>query len=685
MLTRQQVKTLCPMNCHPTYCGMVVETEQNLFKTLKGDRDNPDSRGFLCLRGRASAEIVDNPRRLLYPLRRLGRRGEDRWEPITWDEALSLITERIQRTRRDRVGIWPGHGSIVMGATASLIMRFGYMGGFQIWNSAINCWALGAYGLALTGVLEAHTKEDMAAHAQTIFIWGANLASQPTTGPALIEARKRGAQIVHIDCRHCEASRQADEVVLIQPGTDAALALAMCNVIISEGLTDSAFIENYTLGFRAFAEHVRTLTPTWAAPITGVSVERIRQLARIYATSRPAMLMMGGSSLFKHRAGWEVSRAIACLPALTEQLGIAGGGFGPRHGALTHGTGFANLLAIEQRPAGSYIPNHMSSVVSAMEAGQLDVLFLLGTNILSSYANSGSLAQALDKIDLIIAHDIFMNETIRSCADLILPGTIWLEELGLKDTPGHIYLMERVLSPAGEAHSTGQLLRDLAQRLAIEDYFPWPGEEEFLDALLEPQQDAQGQALTVAKLRQLGGFQARSNLSPVAYEDRHFHTPSGKIEFWSEQAKRVGLSPLPTFTAPPVSKRYPLQFRQGRTLSAFHSFYDEGQALPSLARANPEPELWLHPRDAAKRSIVDGNHALLYNDQGQVRARVRITIDIQPGVVWMRDGWNELNRLTSGSAALSPAASDAINPHTLPGGQSAYDALVEVRAVAQEG
>lgn len=681
MVERRQIRTMCPMNCHPAQCGMRVEVEGERVVSVKGDPQNPDSRGFLCIRGQATREIPRNPRRLLAPLRRAGARGEDRWEQITWEEAYSLIVERIQQTRRDRVGIWAGHGALATASIRPLFMRFGYLGGFNIWNPAMICWALGAYGLALTGVLEANTKEDMAANSRTILLWGANVVSQPTTTPHLIEARKRGARIIQIDCRRDEATRHADEVYIIRPASDAALALAMAHVIVEEGLIDASFIQARTLGYEAFARHLAVFSPAWAEPITGLPAERIRSLARRYATESPAMIVLGGSSMFKHGAGWEASRAIACLPALTGQLGIAGGGFGPRHRAFVHADGQTDVQAIERRPPGDYIPNHMTSIVEAMRAGRLDIFFLLGSNMLSSFSDARALEKSFEHVGLVVAFDIFMNETMRRVADLILPGTIWLEELGLKDTASHIYLMDRALSPEGEARPLMRIIRDLAARLAINDFFPWRDEEDYLNTLLAPQRTSEGDSLTVERLRREGGYWQKSNLSHVAYPDGHYHTPSGKVEFWSERARQVGLSPLPSFTPPHngAGASYPLQFRQGRTITAFHAFYDEGQALPMLTKANTEPEAWIHPRDAHTREIETGCHVQLYNERGQVRAKAKVTEDVQQGVIWMRDGWIGVNSLTRGEPALSPQASDLVDPYMIPGGQAAFDALVEVR------
>src|SRR5207247_1109255 len=185
----------------------------------------------------------------------------------------------------------------------------------------------------LTGPLETNTKEDMGAHANLILLWGANLASQPNTARHLAAAKRRGAWVVTIDVRHTEVAAQSHEVFVIRPGTDAALALALMHVIIGEGLYDRAFVETRTVGFDRLTDHVSTYSPAWAAQETGLTADRIVALARRYATVRPAMILLGGSSMHKGANGWQGARAVACLPALTGNLGVPGGGFGPRHGS----------------------------------------------------------------------------------------------------------------------------------------------------------------------------------------------------------------------------------------------------------------------------------------------------------------------------------------------------------------
>ncbi len=679
MMGKRQVTTMCPMNCMPTQCGMTVEVEGNRLVSLKGDQHNPDSQGFLCIRGQASQEIFENPKRLLHPLRRVGERGEDRWEPCSWDEAYAMMVDAIRQTQPERVGLWRGHGIGTTGPMGNtLVSRFGMLGGFQAWSSSIVCWAMGGYGLGLTGTLKTNTKQDMASNSRTILLWGATLASQPDLAPHLIEARKRGAYVVHIDTRRTEASRHADEVILLPPGTDAALALALAHVIVQEGLHDQAFIDAHTLGFAQFAAHVQQYTPEWAATITGIEPERIRGLARRYATQTPAMIVLGGSSMFKHQHGWEPARAISCLPALTGQLGIAGGGLGPRHGASPEGVGYANVLAdaTQKMPDEAAIPSHMATMTEAFTSGEIDVLFLLGSNMLSGFADANALARGLEKVKLIVSYDLFMNATARRCADLVLPATAWLEDIGLKQTATHIYLMERALTPAGECRSVVTLLRDLAARLNLADVFPWRDEEDYVNAFLMAQKTETGEPLTVDLLRQRGGYWQKNGLSHIAYQEHSFATPSQKVEFWSERAKLSGLAPLPSYTAS-EGDAYPLRFCQGRTLTAFHSFFDEGQALPTLAKANTEPQLWMHPQDAQKRQIADGDAIVIFNQRGEFDAIATVTDAVLPGVVWMRDGWVGVNRVTSGAPIVSLTALDIVPG--VAGGQAAYDAWVEVR------
>ena len=664
-------RTMCPMTCHPTFCGMMVETEDGKLKSISGDKGNPDSKGFLCVRGRNTGEVFNNGERLMTPLIR-DSRDSDAWRPASWAEANELIAGRMKAAGAQQVGLWAGHGAFTTGSavTAQLTQRFADFYGCQTWSPAMVCWGLGGLGVGLTGALKTHTMDDMSENSNLIVLWGANIASQPNTAPRLVAARRRGAKVITIDVRRTESAAQSDDVLIIRPGSDTALALSVMHVLIAENLYDTGFVADNTAGFAELAAHVQPFDPAWGAGETGLSAEQITGFARELAATDPAMILLGGSSMHKGANSWQAARAISCLPALTGNFGVPGGGLGPRHGA--NSIGFGNITAAEKRPVGHYIPNQMADITAALTDGQVKVLLLLGTNMLSSFADAGKVSKGLDKLDLVVSVDIFMNDTARQHADVILPGTAWLEELGFKATNTHLYLMEPALAPEGETRPVARILRDLAVAVGLEGYFPWASHEALLDALLD--HPSTGHA-TVASLREAGGF-VPLQVPHVPYTDGAFDTPSGRIEFHSARAEESGLPPLPVNT-PAKGSSHPLVLTYGRTLTHFHSFYDQGRALPSLAKQNPEPKLWISPADAASRQLNDGDAIRVYNERGDFAAAAHVTADVPAGVVWIRDGWNGLNGLSSGDAVV-PQEALALFHFSV--GQSDYGARVDIAA-----
>ncbi len=671
--TKRRVRTMCPMNCHPTLCGMQVEVAGDQLVGISGDEDNPDSEGFLCVRGLAAHEIIDNPNRILYPMVRR-QRGSDDWQRVSWDEALDRIVAGIRAVGEEAVALWASHGSVAndygVFAHIQLAMRFANMLGCQWWDPSMICWGLGGLGVGLTGAMEINTKEDMGAHSDLIVLWGANTVSQPNTARHLALAKRRGARVIAVDVRESEACRSAHEFFIVKPGTDAALALAMMHVIIREQWQDDAFIAANTVGYTELCAHVREFTPAWAAEITGIDAARIVEFSRQYATTERAMILLGGSSLYKNRHGWQASRAVTCLPALTGKFGKPGAGLGPRHAAHPHGAGLQHIVNVEARPPGNYIPSQMAEIINAIGDGRVQTMLLFGSNFLSSFADTGRLSEGFKKMPLVVSHDLFMSDTIRQCADIVLPATAWLEDVGCKGTSTHLYLMEQALPPAGEARSMSTILKSLASRLDIENFYPWHEPDGHIDAVLD--HPSTGHA-TVESLRANGGI-AALNISHVAHPDHQYATPSGKLEFYSERAEQNGLPALPTYQSRPASS-YPLELRSGRSINHFHSFYDSGRALPSLTRRDKGPLLWISAGDAQLRDIAHGDVIRVYNERGECSATAEVTAKVPLGTVWIHDGWTGWNSLTDGAAAV-PDQATRILPFTV--GQSSYDAFVEV-------
>jgi anaerobic selenocysteine-containing dehydrogenase len=298
----------------------------------------------------------------------------------------------------------------------------------------------------------------------------------------------------------------------------------------------------------------------------------------------------------------------------------------------------------------------------------------MGTNMLSSFADATRVAEGLACTRLVVSYDLFLNETAERFADVVLPATAWLEELGCKSAFTHLYLMEPVLAPAGEARPATWVMRELAARLGLEGFFPWASDEAMLDAILD--HPATGHA-TVAKLRAQGGV-GELRISHVANPKLEFDTPSRRIEFYSEDALRLGLSALPEWQPPRAPEAgFPLTLTQGRTLTHFHGFYNNGRELPTLARREREPQVWISAADAAARGLADGAAIRVYNARGALPARAHVTDKIPSGTLWLRDGWPGLNVLTEGAPVLPDAAADRF---AFSAGQSTFDARVEVAA-----
>lgn len=695
-MTCKTFKTMCPMNCHPTLCGMTVRVEDDRLVSIEGDIDNPDSQGVLCIRGGSAHEIVNNPARLLKPMIREDA-SCDEWCEADWDECLDFIAQKMQAVGRESVGFWQGHGNAAndygLGLKRAQMERFANIYGCQFWNPAMICWGLGALGFALTGALEASTKEDMSEHSELIVMWGANSVSQANTMKHVDKAKRRGVQLVVIDVRKTEAAALADDFYQVKPGADADLALAMMQVIISEDLVDHNFIEQHTLGYEALCEHVKPMTPGWAAERTGLSAEDIVKLARAYANTEASMIIVGGSSMHKGANTWQAARAISCLPGLTGKFGKPGGGIGPRHGSRSHGAGFVDISRADARPAGNYVPNQMEAIIESLETQTVKVLVTIGSNFLSSFPDTDRVRQALQKTELVVAYDIFSNQTIRDAAHVILPGTIWLEEIGGKSTHTHVYLSDQCLPIAGEARPVYELYRGLSARLGLQDVYPWESQTDAMNEVLDHQ--ATGQT-TVKQIRENKG-QCELNISHIAYPNFAFHTPSGKLEFYSARATDMGLEPLPMpwrvetmqdeNENPVVNKSASqselLQLTHGRTFAHFHAFYDSGQALPTLKSREKNPQLWISPADAAQRGITNGDAIEMSNpsNQGSVfQAQAKVTDRIQTGVVWMRDGWPGLNAMTDGTAVVPETALSTL-PFSV--GQSFFGSRVKVSCAKQ--
>jgi len=674
--------TTCPYNCWPVNCGLEVTTRDGRLAHVRGNPHHDVSRGMLCVKGASAGEIATSPARLMTPMRREGERGSGRWRPIGWDEALDCIGSRlranIEAGRREANALYHSHGNIVQRINWKILTpRFANLTGMTLWDGNFPCWYDVGVAQALTGYFGAHDPTEIGTHTRALVNWAQDpCASQANLVPYLTALRERGGLVVTVDPRVTQSAALSDLHVRPRLGSDVWLANAVAHILIEEGRYDREFVADRTAGFDAYRTHLRPFTPERAARECGVPLHQIETLARIYAEEKPLSTNLSRGALGKHRGGVQMVRAILCLAALSGNVGVKGGGAVWGESVEWN----LDLQAEDRRPPAPYPVNNFAAIDAALEQGAIDVLLVVGGNPLSQWPDGNRLRAQLGRLGLVVVYDLFMNHTAREAADIVLPGTSWLEELGLRASNARIYLMDQALEPPGECREASAWMAALAPRLGVDDYFPWSGKEACLDACLESISCA---GATVASLRRRpDGLPA--HVPDVPHADGRFSSPSGKFEFRSAAAERLGLPPLPTHEDPFESRtatperatRYPLELISARRNTQFHSFHDSHRHLPTLRALEPGPLLQMHPADARDRGLGDGVQAVLFNDRGEGVVRLEITTEVPPGTVSLDDAWPELNRVTPAYAACPPSVTMALGM----GGQPAYqNTLVEVR------
>ena len=582
------------MDC-PDTCSWVVTVENKRAVKLRANRDHPHTRGALCVKLNRYLEHTRAPDRLLHPLRRLGRKGEGRFERIGWDEALDEISSRWKEViaRRGPQAIWPYYGCGTLGmlqGTAGAGRRLANVLGTSQHLMSI-CMVAGAAGTGyVLGDNRVGMDPETFAESNLVVLWGANPL---TTGHHLwkfIEAaRKKGAHLVAIDPIRTRSAERADEHLAPVPGTDAALALGLMHCVVSAGAEDREFIARHTLGWEAFKERIRQFTPDRVARITGIPEERIRALGERLATTRPTGIKVG-IGMQRHGGGGTAIRAITCIPGVTGDWRYPGGG------AAYDTRGFfpANWAALwrdDLRPSGTRTLNMTRMGEVLLETGDppVEALFVYGSNPVASAPHQNKVRRGLRREDLFtVVVDHFQTDTA-DYADIVLPATMQTEHADLHCAYGHLYLgwNEPAVSPPGECLPNSEIFRRLADRLDLTEPSLYESDEEMARQVLDTEHPAL-EGVTLERLKREGWL--RLNLPrPFAPFAEGFPTPSGRLEFYSERAEADGLDPLAGYV-PPTKPRT--------------GILDGGRALPAGLDSpglTPLPELDLPQQARAAR------------------------------------------------------------------------------------
>jgi anaerobic selenocysteine-containing dehydrogenase len=661
---------------------MLVTVRDGRAVQVAPNSNHPITGRHLCVKVDNYLSRLYSPDRLLHPLRREGPKGDRRFVQTSWDEALDTVCARWRE--------------IIATEGAAAIVPYSYLGSMGVLSGFGTIHALfhrlGASRLERTicggqkrGLKELvgsmMTDPEHLEDARLIIAWGIDVISTSVhTWDLVNRARKRGARLVVIDPYRTRTAAKADHHLRIYPGTDGALALAMLHVIVREGLEDRDYLERYTAGADVLRAHVATWAPERGASETGLSADQIVSFAQEYANTRPAAIRYGIGLQRAAGAGMAL-RAMQCLPAVTGQWRWPAGGI-----ADASSLNLLNRDALARPDLGPPSPRALNMVQISrwLSDPQLEppvrALYIWNSNPALVAPDQRRVLAGLAREDLFtVVHEQFMTDTARY-ADLLLPATTMLEQDDLLGSWGFNYvaLSRRAIEPLGEAKSNTEVARLLAARLGFEDeIFRLSDADLIALALRDSDAEADGATLEVLSRQGFARVGPKKGKAPLA--EGGFPTRSGRFEFVSEALARGGLGPLPLYvppaespaTRPELARRFPLRLL---TLKRHYSINSSYGHLPVLLGPEPEPELELHPEDAAARGIRDREMVRVWNDRGEFTCRARVVDRVMRGCVatpfghWIRQG-------TSVNALTSDRLSD------IGSGPTFCDALVEVAPV----
>ncbi|MGC1460972.1 MAG: molybdopterin-dependent oxidoreductase [Terracidiphilus sp.] len=725
------VHTVCSHDC-PDSCAVLVTVDEHGHAIkVEGDPSQPVTQGFLCGKVAKYLDRVYAPDRILFPLRRkpgvpkqpLQRgREHEAFERISWDEALSAIAARLQQISDEHgpESILPYSyaGTIGVLGYGSMDRRFFHRLGASRLDRTICSEAGGVAWNTVYGKKLGTPTEDFRL-AKLILAWGANIhGNNVHLWPMIEQARRNGARLIVIDPYRTRTAALADWHIAIHPGTDAALALGMMHVILREGLEDRAYIDVMTHGFPALAERAREYTPERVAAWTGMTAAEVEQLAREYATTRPAALRLN-YGVQRAEYGGATVRAIAMLPALTGAWKYrGGGGVLSTSGAFSWNEGpvrrpdlqFASPLGREARLVNMSALGHALTELGQKrdqgseigdrkdEGPPVRALFVYNSNPGAVAPNQNAVRRGMARPDLFtVVHELFFTDTT-DYADYILPATTFLEHTDIQGAYGHYFvqLSQQAIEPPGEARSNVWLFGQLGQRMGFQEpCFRDTPEEIIRQALnIDPAAGPNTHStnpgmehVTYEALEEHGHIPLALHADPeghpfLPYTSGPLPTPSGKIEFYSETLAAASLDPLPGFTPPAESrwgeaaKHYPLELLARKADNYMNSTFANLDGHRKMeSRTNQRLEI--HPTDAAARNLAEGDPVRIFNDRGSLQLTAMLNPSLPAGVVAARLDWAKLH---SDGANVNALTSERLTD--IGAGATFYSTLVEVAKIA---
>ncbi len=691
---RRMIRSTCK-SCHGG-CGIIAAVENGRLTHLEGDPESP-TRGTMCAKGLAAVQEYYNPNRIMHPLRRKGARGGGEWERIGWEEALDIISDRMKESMSQRgadsVAVCQGTGRGYNRYTFRFARSIGTP---NIGVPADFCYGprLAVFGMMVGERLYCDYHGWGGEYPRTQISWGKQLEITNADGEMAVwflGSLERAEHLILIDPRATRLASRADLWLRIRPGTDAALALGMLNVIINEGLYDRDFVEHWTYGFNELRDRVQEYPPERVAETTWVPQEKIIRGARILATEKPGCIQVG-ESLETGNNSIQTLRAIVCLMAVTGNIERPGSmvswvppDAGPMEDFATEvpppkevPVGADEFRLLGQPP----IPVcHMHTLFKQLRDGTspIRVAHMQGTNPLVAYPNTRQVREGLLNVDFLSVADLYMSPTAEY-ADVVLPVAHWLETDDIWDMHPRFMIgaINKVVDPPGEAWPDNKIFNELGKRIAPQYWFE--DVEEMLDYELRRAK------ITWKEFSQMG-FLARTGKDQPYHKYRTdywrkgggFSTATGKVELYSTVMEELGYEPLPCYrepnespySTPHLAREYPLILcAGGRQPYYFHS---QHRQVPWLRERQPYPLVQIHPETAGELGIKEGEWVWIETPRGRIRQVAELFAGMDPRVVVAQASWwypeepgpdhglwtSNVNVLTSNDPPYDPAMGSA--------------------------
>ncbi|MDQ2766307.1 MAG: molybdopterin oxidoreductase family protein [Gemmatimonadota bacterium] len=632
---------------------MLVTIRDGRAIRVAGDPDHPFTRGFLCAKVNRYLERTYHQQRLMHPLRRIGKKGEGRFERITWDEALDEVASRLGDIARSADGpqaILPYSYSGTLGLIQGDTMdhRFFHLLGASMLDRTI-CSTAGGVGLRMTLGANIGADPEGIPESDLVLLWGTNtLTSNPHLWPFVREARDRGARVIAIDPLRTRTADQCDEWIAIKPGTDAALALGIMHVLFAEGLEDADYLERYTIGAGELRARATEYTPARVSTITGIPAERILTLARAYGRAKAAFVRIN-YGLQRHGGGGMAVRTIACLPAVTGHWRRAGGGV-----QLSSSGNFqfnrAKLFRPDLSPPVRTINMiRLGEALTTADAGvggpPVRAIVVYNSNPAAVAPDRSEVVRGFARDDLFtVVLEHFLTDTA-DWADIVLPATTQLEHWDVHYSYGHHYvtLNRPSIAPEGECKPNSEIFRLIAARMGIDHPVMRDDDVDLIRQALDSESQ-KFDGVTLDALLDKGYMRLNVPRPYLPFATGDFPTPSGKCELYSQRLADMGLDPVPTYTppyesadsSPELAARFPLSLIS----SPAHQFLNSSFVnVDALRRGAREPELMIHPEDALTRSVLNGMRVDVHNDRGSFSAVARVSDAVSEGTVWSPSIW----------------------------------------------